>query len=52
MLRTGHVAQPVLLDAADQAIGWTNGAAVAANLQRGNVLGLYLHGLFENTAVL
>lgn len=52
MLRTGHVAQPVLLDAAGQAIGWTNGAAVAANPQQGNVLGVYLHGLFENAAVL
>ncbi|MDO5652819.1 MAG: cobyric acid synthase [Brachymonas sp.] len=52
MLRAGHVAQVVLADEQGQPLGWINGAAVAANPHTGNVLGLYLHGLFENAAVL
>lgn len=52
MLRAGHVAQPVLKNAAGEAIGWGNGAPTATNPHAGNVLGLYLHGLFEHPAVL
>lgn len=48
MLRTGHVAQPVLSNAAGETIGWINGAPTASNPHAGNVLGLYVHGLFEN----
>ncbi|MBI2750333.1 MAG: hypothetical protein HYX43_13640 [Burkholderiales bacterium] len=40
MAAAGDVAHPVLPDG----LGWCNGA--------GNVLGLYLHGLFEDPAVL
>jgi adenosylcobyric acid synthase len=40
MAQAGGVAQPVLLDG----LGWQNAA--------GNVLGLYLHGLFEDPAAL
>jgi adenosylcobyric acid synthase len=40
MATAGDVAYPVLPDG----LGWQNGA--------GNVLGLYLHGLFEDPAVL
>ena len=52
MLRAGHIAQAVLVDAQDAPIGWVNGAATAANPHTGNVLGVYLHGLFENAEVL
>lgn len=52
MLRSGHVAQPVLRNAAGETIGWVNGAPTAANPHAGHVLGLYLHGLFEHPAVL
>lgn len=52
MLRAGQVAQPVLRNAAGEAIGWINGAPTATHPHAGNVLGLYLHGLFERPAVL
>ena len=52
MLRKGHIALPVLHNASGETIGWLNGAATASNPHTGNVLGLYLHGLFENPAVL
>ena len=53
MQRKGHIALPVLRnDASGETIGWLNGAATASNPHTGNVLGLYLHGLFENPAVL
>ncbi|MDO4769636.1 MAG: cobyric acid synthase [Brachymonas sp.] len=52
MLRAGHVAQPVLRNAAGATIGWINGAPTATNPHTGHVLGLYLHGLFEHPAVL
>ncbi len=52
MLQAGHVAWPVLTNADGEVIGWINGAATPGNPHAGNVLGLYLHGLFENPAVL
>ena len=52
MLRAGHVAQAVLADAQGTPLGWINGAATAPNPHAGNVLGLYLHGVFEDAAVL
>ena len=52
MLRAGHVALPALTHADGEVIGWLNGAATPDNPHTGNVLGLYLHGLFENPAVL
>ena len=44
MLAAGHTLRPVLLDGVDTGLAYQNAA--------GNVLGLYLHGLFENPAVL
>ncbi|WP_137894778.1 cobyric acid synthase [Ramlibacter sp. 2FC] len=44
MAAQGDVARLALSDARGQALGWQNPA--------GNVLGLYLHGLFEDPAVL
>ncbi|MCJ0762945.1 cobyric acid synthase [Variovorax terrae] len=44
MAAAGDLAQAVLLEGGGQALGWQNAA--------GNVLGLYLHGLFEDPAAL
>ena len=52
MVRTGHVAHEALQDADGKVIGWTNGAATSDIPHAGNVLGLYLHGLLEQPAVL
>lgn len=52
MCRAGQVALPVLHNEAGEPLGWLNGAPSATNPHVGNVLGLYLHGLLENTAVL
>lgn len=43
---------PVMYDAQNQAIAWLNTQASVNQPHTGNVLGMYLHGFFENTTVL
>lgn len=44
--------QPAMHDAEQQALAWVNAQASAHCPHTGNVLGMYVHGFFENAAVL